>query len=445
MVMFMAALAAPAAPRGGSPSGRPNLVVLVSDDHRPDALGALNRQLRTPNLDRLVMAGVLFRGAHIPGSDHVAVCIPSRAMLLSGRSLFRVGHDLAGVETWPEALRAAGYQTLATGKWHNGAEACGRIFPGARNVFLGGMTDQFRVTVRDFDAQGRPGEPRVVERHATELFTDTAFELLRDRDPQRPFALYVAYTAPHDPRAAPPEYHARYDPRWMTLPQNFLPEHPFDNGELAVRDERLLPVPRGNEAVRREIADYYAMITHLDAQVGRLLDALNRAGLAENTVVVFAGDNGLALGSHGLLGKQNLYQHSVGVPLIIAGARFKGPRAEAALCYLHDLAPTLCELAGVRPPEGMEGRSLVPILEGRARGLRSELFFAYRDVQRAWRDDRWKLIHYPVIGRTQLFDLKADPGEIEDLAAEPRHSARVARLMRNLQAAQRAAGDTLTW
>lgn len=432
--------AAPAAPRGAD---RPNFVVIVGDDHRPDALGALNRQVRTPNLDRLVMAGVLFRGAHIPGGDSGAVCIPSRAMLLSGRGLFRVGHDLVGVATWPEALRAAGYQTLATGKWHNGAEACGRIFPGARNVFLGGMTDQFRVTVQDFDAAGRPGAPRVVERNATELFTDTAFGLLRDRDPARPFALYVAYTSPHDPRTAPPEYHARYDPAWVSLPANFLPEHPFDNGELAVRDERLLPVPRSKEAVRREIADYYAMITHLDAQVGRLLDALNRTGLAENTVVVFAGDNGLALGSHGLLGKQNLYQHSVGVPLIIAGARFKGRRAEDALCYLHDLAPTLCELAGVPAPPGMEGRSLVKLLEGRARRHRDELFFAYRDVQRGWRDARWKLIHYPEIGRTQLFDLRADPHETEDLAADPRQAARVARLTRKLQGAQAAAGDPL--
>lgn len=442
LALLLAAAGAWAAPRGAA---RPNFVVLVSDDHRPDALGALNRQLRTPNLDRLAMAGVLFRGAHIPGSDSGAVCIPSRAMLLSGRSLFRVGHDLAGVATWPEALRAAGYQTLATGKWHNGAEACGRIFPGARNIFLGGMTDQFRVTVQDFDAAGRPGEPRVVERNATELFTDTAFELLRDRDPNRPFALYVAYTSPHDPRTAPPEYHARYNPSWLSLPANFLPEHPFDNGELAVRDEQLLPVPRDKEAVRRAIADYYAMITHLDAQVGRILDALNATGLAENTIVVFAGDNGLALGSHGLLGKQNLYQHSVGVPLLIAGARFKGPRAEEALCYLHDLAPTLCELAGVPPPAGMEGRSLVRLLEGRTRRHRDELFFAYRDVQRGWRDARWKLIHYPVIGRTQLFDLKDDPDEAEDLAADSRQAARLARLMNKLQVARAAAGDTLRW
>lgn len=424
---------------------RPNFVVILSDDHRPDALGVLNRQLRTPNLDRLVQAGVLFRGAHIVGGDSGAVCIPSRAMFLSGRSFFRVGHDLAGAETWPEALRTAGYQTFATGKWHNGAAACGRVFPGARNIFLGGMTDQFRVKVQDFDAGGRPGAAREEARNATELFTDTALEMLRARDTNRPFALYVALTSPHDPRTAPPEYHARYDPAWMTVPANFLPEHPFDNGELAVRDEKLVPAPRTRAAVQRETADYYAMITHLDAQVGRILDGLNTAGLAESTVVIFAGDNGLALGSHGLLGKQNLYEHSVGVPLIIAGAAFKGPRAEDALCYLHDVAPTLCELAGVPASAGMEGRSLVRLLDGRGRRHRDELFFAYRDVQRAWRDDRWKIIHYPVIGRTQLFDLKEDPSEMNDLAAEPREASRVARLLKKLQAAGRAAEDPLVW
>lgn len=442
LALLVSAFAAPAAPRE---TARPNFVVILSDDHRPDALGVLNRQLRTPNLDRLVNAGVLFRGAHIVGGDSGAVCIPSRAMLLSGRSFFRVGHDLAGAETWPEALRAAGYQTLATGKWHNGAAACGRVFPGARNIFLGGMTDQFRVTVRDFDAAGHPGAARDEARNATELFTDTALEMLRARDTNRPFALYVALTSPHDPRTAPPEYHARYDPAWMTLPRNFLPEHPFDNGELAVRDEKLVPAPRTRAAVQRETADYFAMITHLDAQVGRILDELNAAGLAERTVVVFAGDNGLALGSHGLLGKQNLYEHSVGVPLIIAGAGFAGARAEDALCYLHDLAPTLCELAGVPAPAGMEGRSLARVLEGRSRRHRGELFFAYREVQRAWRDERWKIIHYPVIGRTQLFDLEEDPAEMNDLADDPREAGRVARLLKKLTAAQRAAGDTLTW
>ncbi|MFN0067513.1 MAG: sulfatase-like hydrolase/transferase [Limisphaerales bacterium] len=442
LALLLPAFSVLAAPREAV---RPNFVVILSDDHRPDALGVLNRQLRTPNLDRLVNAGVLFRGAHIAGSDSGAVCIPSRAMFLSGRSFFRVGHDLTGAETWPEALRRSGYQTFATGKWHNGAEACGRVFPGARSIFLGGMSDQFRVKVQDFDATGRPGPAREEARNATELFTDTALEMLRARDTKRPFALYVALTSPHDPRTAPPEYHARYDPAWMTVPGNFLPEHPFDNGELAVRDEKLVPAPRTRAAVQHEIADYYAMITHLDTQVGRLLDELNTTGLAERTVVIFAGDNGLALGSHGLLGKQNLYQHSVGVPLIIAGAAFQGVRAVDALCYLHDIAPTICGLAGVPAPAGIEGRSLVRLLEGRGRRHRDELYFAYRDVQRGWRDERWKIIHYPVIGRTQLFDLKEDPSEVNDLAEDPREAGRVAQLLKKLSAAGRASGDALTW
>jgi arylsulfatase A-like enzyme len=209
-----------------------------------------------------------------------------------------------------------------------------------------------------------------------------------------------------------------YNPAKLSLPKNFLPEHPFNNGEMKVRDEALAPWPRTPEIVRQHLAAYYAMITHLDAQIGRVLTALEESGHARNTIVVFASDNGLAVGQHGLLGKQNLYDHSVRVPLVIGGPGLpKGQRADT-FCYLYDLFPTLCELTGTKAPATVEGRSLRPALQDSKARVRESVFFAYRHFQRAVRNDHWKLIRYNVESKrtTQLFDMQADPWETRNLA-----------------------------
>jgi arylsulfatase A-like enzyme len=424
---------------------RPNVVFLFTDDQRADTIHALgNRHVRTPNIDRLVQEGVAFREAHIPGSPkHGAVCQPSRAMLMSGRSIFRVREDLKDTPTWPEQLRKAGYRTYMAGKWHNGEASATRVFPEAGAVFLGGMTDPFAVGVVDIEG-GKAVRRRKEGRFAAEVFADAALGFLRRQSAAEPFCLYVAFTTPHDPRTAPEEFRRRQDPARLPLPSNFLPRHPFDNGELEVRDEKLLPWPRTPEAVRGEIADYHASIEATDFQIGRVLTELDRLGLAEKTVVVFAADNGLALGSHGLLGKQNLYEHSLRVPLVVRGPGIARNRRSDALCYLSDLAPTLCRLAGTEPPEGHEGVDLVPILRGEpdAKG-RDQLFGAYRELQRSVRDARWKRIEYPKIGRVQLFDLKNDPDELRDLAAVPAHAATLRRLERALQEQRKALGDPM--
>lgn len=429
---------------------RPNIVLLLADDMRADAIGATgNPAISTPNIDSLARGGVTFRGAHIMGSQHVAVCIPSRAMLLSGRSLFRLKDNGQIIPpespTYPELLRRSGYVTFATGKWHNDRQSFARSFSGGAAIFFGGMTSHSGTPVYDFDPSGKypRGASRPGDKYSSTLFTDAAVAFIRSHKGDAPFYVHLAYTTPHDPREVPPGYKDRYDVRALKPPENFLPEHPFDNGEMRVRDELLAERPRSADYVKRELATYYAMITHMDEQVGRVLAGLKEAGHAENTIVVFAADHGLALGSHGLLGKQNLYEHSVRVPLIVRGPGIPAGQVNDALCYLMDVCPTLLECAGAGVPQQIEGRSLLPVLKGEKRDVRGGLFLAYRDVQRGFFDGRFKLIEYWVSGRrtTQLFDLKSDPHELHSLAGEEASADVVARLQRQMAEAQRDLQD----
>ena len=211
---------------------------------------------------------------------------------------------------------------------------------------------------------------------------------------------------------------------------------------MTVRDEALAPWPRSPEIVRRHLADYYAYIEFMDAQIGRILAALKAGGQLEKTIVVFASDHGLAIGSHGLFGKQNLYDHSMRAPLLLAGPGIPPGRRSDALCYLLDIFPTLGALAEVPAPEGSEGRSLAPVLAGKVETQRAAILTAYTKVQRAVRDDRWKLMVYPQINKTQLFDLTADPLEMRDLAADPQQAGQVQKMTALLRREQELAGDT---
>ncbi len=434
-----------------SPRRRPNIVFLLTDDQRFDAVGALgNGEVGTPNMDRMVENGVTFTRAHIMGGTSGAVCVPSRAMLLTGKTLFHLEAQGGSIPEahvmWPEVLKAAGYETFGVGKWHNGKEAFARAFSGGGPVFFGGMSDHLQVPVHDFDPTGEyPAESRRTgTKFSSELFTDAAVEIIKSRKGLAPFFLYVAYTAPHDPRMAPAEYASLYPPEKISLPPNFLPRHPFDNGEMTIRDENLAPTPRQPGVVREHIAAYYAMITHLDAQIGRVLEAIVKNGLADDTVIVLAGDNGLAVGQHGLLGKQSLYDHSVRIPLVISGPGFPKGRKRDSLCYLLDVYPTLCEMLGLSIPAGVEGLSLLPSVEGADQKIRDSVFLAYTRLQRGIRtDDDWKLIEYNVGGirTTQLFNLAEDPWETRDLARESPHGARLAALRDLLRKSMKEYGD----
>jgi arylsulfatase A-like enzyme len=233
-----------------------------------------------------------------------------------------------------------------------------------------------------------------------------------------------------------------YKPADIPLPVNFLPYHPFDNGEMSIRDEQTLPWPRTRENVTGKLARYYASTSYFDQQAGRILDALKEAGQYDNTIFIVAGDNGLSLGEHGLLGKQNLYEFGgMHVPLIFAGPGVAKGESHA-LAYLMDLYPTLCDLAGIPVPPGLDAKSLAPVIKGNQPKVRDCLFTAYRACQRSIRDDRWKLIRYPLIDKTQLFDLQADPHEMTDLAGKPESAGKIEELMALLQKTRKQFGDT---
>lgn len=437
----------------GKADSKANILLLFADDQRFDTIHALgNEHIITPHMDSLAHNGVAFTNAYIMGADIGGVCVPSRAMLMTGRTLFHLlgeGREIPPDHIMlPEVLGRAGYTTFGTGKWHNSPQAFNRAFAAGDRIFFGGMSDHYRVPVTNYDPTGnyagykeikkraqQPGQGTQPGTHSSELFSDAAVKFLRNYKDDKPFFLYVAYTAPHDPRDMPAQYSAMYDPGAIPLPDNFLPEHPFDNGDLATRDEKLAPWPRTPEVIREHIAAYYAMITHLDAHIGRVLAALHEAGHTENTIIVFAGDNGLAVGRHGLMGKQNLYDHSVHVPLIMSGPGIPKGEKRDAFCYLLDVYPTLCDLVGAPIPATVEGKSLIKVLAKPKRETRDTLLFAYKDVQRGVRDKRYKLIEYVVNGTqtTQLFDLEADPWETKNLAHDPNYRKPLKRLRAELR------------
>ena len=372
-------------------------------------------------------------------------------MLLSGKSLFHLPGSVYEQDDpdpiLPETLRLAGWATFATGKWHNGRRWFHRAFEHGDAIFHGGMGPHRGLPVHHFDPRGRydDGERYPAAGFSSAVFADAALaflEWLGEHAPDQPFLAWVAFTAPHDPRTPPAEYRAMYDPDALPVPANFAPVHPFDNGDMLVRDELLGPWPRTPEVLQREWADYYGMISHMDAQIGRILEGLESSGRAANTLVVFCSDQGLALGGHGLMGKQNLYEDSLRVPLVISGPGVPHG-SSGALVYLLDVYPTLCELLGLEIPPGVEGRSLVPILRGGRAQVRDALFSAYLDVQRAVRDERWKLIEYPQAGVTQLFDLARDPDELHDLGGDPELAERRDALRARMAALQVELGDPL--
>jgi arylsulfatase A-like enzyme len=450
---------------------RPNILFFFTDDQRFDTIAALgNPLIQTPSMDRLVERGTTFTHAHIPGGTSPAVCMPSRAMLHTGRNLFHL--EGAG-ETIPsehitlgEALQQAGYNSFGTGKWHNGAASYARSFNAGAEIFFGGMEDHWNVPVHDFDPSGqynanmplcvdpwntretriRPGNHVVAGKHSSELFADAAIEFLENYSSDDPFFMYLSFMAPHDPRVTPDEYCNSYNPEKIPLPENFSGGHLFDNGSLKIRDELLTQFPRDPEEIREHIADYYAMITHLDAQIGRVVDALGQYDDMENTIIVFAGDNGLALGQHGLMGKQNLYDHSVRVPLIFAGPGVPQGCQNDSLVCLFDIFPTIFDLIDVEPPSSVEGISLVPAMRQPSMQVRDTLYLAYMQYQRGICDHRLKLIEYHVNGRrtTQLFDLLNDPWELQNLADEPNMAHNLKRLHKELLHLRDKSGDLNT-
>lgn len=431
---------------------QPNILLIVMDDHRADAMScAANSVVRTPALDRLAADGTRFTRAHNMGSMLPAVCVPSRAMLHTGRNLWHLedhgrripdAHPMLG-----ETLAKSGYDCHIVGKWHNDAASLARSFHSGAEIYFGSPCDPWNAPLCDYDPSGlyECWKPVCINpelsnrtfparfdhtypgRHCSEVFADAAIDFLRSRPADgSPFFLNIAFTAPHDPRLAPPEWHEQYPADDIPTPPNFLPLHPFENGELAVRDELLAPTPRTPEVVRSHLSDYYAMLAHADAQIGRILDALDAGGHADHTLVVHTSDHGIALGSHGLMGKQSLYRHSTNVPLILRGPGIPGGETRDALCYHFDLFATLCEIAGADAPTTLhDSKSLLPAMRDPDHTHRETLTLAYRDNQRAiLRTDGKKLIRCETASGIveQRFDLAQDPDECHTLPDSQAHA-----------------------
>ena len=442
-----------------SPSNRPNIVFIIADDQCFDTIGALgNEEVETPNLDRLAQRGTTFTHAFNMGGWSGAICVASRTMLNSGRFLWnaRAIHQSSEQERqagrwWGEYMKGAGYRTYMTGKWHCKANAA-KSFDVVRDV--------------------RPGMPRSVEAaynrpkpndswspsdpsiggfwkggtHWSEVVANHSADFLQQaagRD--EPFFMYLAFNAPHDPRQSPAEFVAKYPVEQVRVPANFLPLYPHHERigcGKKLRDERLGPFPRTPAAVRLHRQEYYAIITHMDAMIGRILDAVEATGKADDTWIFFTADHGLAVGQHGLFGKQNMYDHSVRVPFMVVGPGVASGRKCSHPIYLQDVMPTTLELAGVERPPHVEFQSLLPMLHGDISNY-TNIYGAYLNLQRSIRTQKYKLIVYPQANALRLYDLAADPLEQQDLIDQPEMKPVVNDLFGRLVALQRQMNDDL--
>jgi arylsulfatase A-like enzyme len=440
---------------------RPNFIFLLADDMRPDCIGALGHPvIKTPNLDALVRDGLVFTRAVAA----YPICNVSRAEILTGTTAFRNGVGYRGskidpsLKTWAATLRDAGYHTWECGKWHNDGQPTSRGYEETRGLFTAGGLPKDSPLEPLPDHAGRPATGYVGYTFKTDdgkveldkgvgltpltsrYIADAAIEFI-NRKSAKPFFLHVNFTAPHDPRLFPPGYEHFYNPAQIPLPKNFRPQHPFDHGNLLGRDEVLLPKPLDRAELREELAAYYALISDLDGQIGRIVAALRANGQLDHTVIIFASDQGMAMGSHGLLGKQNLYEHTFGVPLIFRGPGIPNGMRTNADCYLRDLFPTTCDLAGIPIPNTVQARSLAPVLRGHADSIYDFVIGYFTDTQRAIRAGDWKLIEYPRIMKTQLFNLHADPDELNDLSGKPEDAEVEKRLRLQLHTWLKENGD----
>jgi arylsulfatase A-like enzyme len=443
---------------------RPNLLFILVDDQSPEDLRLYNPKstLQTPNIDKLAAQGVVFEGAYHMGASMGAVCTPSRHMIMSGRTVWHLPISPWGAKTSPPQLEQqtipavfnrAGYATMRTCKMGNSYEAANKLF-----------------TVRR-DATKRGGTAETGSAWHAKQVLDYLDEREAARD-TKPFLIYYGFSHPHDERDGTPELLAKYGATNHTdeanppslhslqppLPANYLPAHPFDNTEMRVRDEIAVSgvwTRRDEATIRNEIGRENACSENIDIQVGRVLERLEKMGELENTYIIYTADHGIAIGRHGLMGKQNLYQHCWRVPFIVKGPGIPGGRRVEGNIYLLDVLATLCDLAGITPPETNEGLSFKPVLTGEKNTIRDVLYGVYaggaKPGMRTVKQGDWKLIQYESADgkakHTQLFNLAENPDEllpehgVPNLADDPRHAAKLAEMKALLLAEMRRLDD----
>ncbi|MHC4637104.1 MAG: sulfatase-like hydrolase/transferase [Planctomycetota bacterium] len=455
-----AAATAPSFTDSNAASGKkPNLLFLFADDQCYEALSIFGSEVRTPNLDKLVRNGVTFTHAYNQGAWGGAVCIASRTMLNTGRFLWNAHsispkQECANGRLWPQYLDKAGYDTYFTGKWHLKVDP-GKAFGLTKDVRPGMPKDTKQGYNRPIEGQPDTWSPWDRKfggyweggKHWSEVLGDNSIEFLQQASKRKnPFFMYLAFNAPHDPRQSPKEYVDRYPLEKIKVPDNFLPEYPYKDAigcSKKLRDEKLAPFPRTEYAIKVNRQEYYAIITHMDDQIGRILNALKKSGKADNTYIFFTADHGLAVGHHGLVGKQNMFEHSVRPPLIINGPGLtKNLRIDTPV-YLQDIMPTTLELAQVPIPEHVQFKSLKPLLEGKDLKHYDAIYGGYTKLQRMVRKGDYKLIYYPKIKKVLLFNLAEDPQEMVNLATKKEYATVIEQLKTKLRELQKQQGDTL--
>ena len=436
--------------------GRPNFLFILTDDQSPETLKVYgNTVCNTPNLDRLAAEGMHLTNAHHMGAWSGAVCTPSRTMIMTGRTVWNIpgakGPGLnfprnqrkaAAQQSLPAVFNRAGYDTFRTCKNGNSFNEANALFQVSKTASKRGDTAET----------------------GSQWHGDQVINYLNARNEQterKPFLIYFGFSHPHDPRNATPELAAKYgavnkgdlsspNPKAPPLPVNYLPAHPFHHGHPGLRDEEKVQgvmKRRDEAAIRNELGREYACIENIDRQVGRVLDKLEAMGELDNTYIFFTSDHGIAVGRHGLVGKQNLYEHTWRVPFIAKGPGIEPGSSASGYVYLLDVLPTLCDFAGIDVPDVVEGQSMRPVLEGKQEQIRDVLYGVYcggtKPGMRSVKTDGWKLIQYDVLDgsvrETQMFNLKENPFEFLD---EHRSSDVVGLLKHQPKAGQRnLAGD----
>lgn len=443
---------------------KPNIIFLFSDDQSFKDVNALgNPEVITPTMDKLVEDGTTFTHTYNMGGWNGAICVASRAMIISGRSIWRaqqISGDYSKNEsldkTWPRLMQTAGYETYMTGKWHVQAKP-DSIFNHVGHVLRGMPFDTpegYNRPLNENDTLWKPWKKEFGGywkggKHWSELVKDDALSFIDNASKSdKPFFMYVAFNAPHDPRQSPKKYVDLYPLDSISMPQSFMPEYPFAEEMGAgkkLRDERLAPFPRSEYAVKVNKQEYYAITTHLDDQIKDIIESLEKKGLKENTYIFFSSDHGLAIGEHGLLGKQNMYDHSVRVPLMVVGPNIpKGKKIDTDI-YLQDIMATSLDIADVKKPEYIEFNSFLDLVNDKqTQSSYNSIYGVYeKGSQRMIRKDNYKLILYPKVKQMLLYNLNEDPLELNNLAKKPENSDKIKFLFKDLVQLQKEKGDAL--
>ncbi|AWW29544.1 choline-sulfatase [Echinicola strongylocentroti] len=466
---------------------QPNVLFVFADDLTFTALGGLEpNAVHTPNLNKLMAEGTSFTKAYNMGSWTGAVCTASRTMMISGRSVWEAqkfkenwkkGEKLD--QTWPRLMKEAGYETYMSGKWHVDVHPS-EIFDHTAHIRGGMPGDHWdhATMVHKFDSLARqenadpssimplgydrPKKPNDTSwdpadvsqggyweggKHWSEVVKEDALAFMDHANEQKePFFMYLAFNAVHDPRQSPGSFLEQYKVDELKLPKSYMPLYPhkdaIGNGP-SLRDEALAPFPRTPYAIKKHLQEYYALLSHMDAQIGEIVDKLAAIGARENTYIIFTADHGLAMGKHGLLGKQNMYEHSVAAPFIIVGPGIpEGKRLDENI-YLQDAMATSLAIAGVKKPDYVAFNSILDLAKGHPNQGMDKVYGAYINYQRMIKQDGYKLIVYPSASKILLYDLAQDPHEMDDLSGNKAQRERITSMFAALQAEQRRLGDQL--